>query len=390
MSLFFAIVPWFLVVGALPFLLRQRPDLVDYPAGLTDAPGPRPLVSVIVTTRNDARRIGPCLATLLDSRYRPYEVVVVDSGSGDGTREIVEALEKRSPERVKLLDAGPVEGDRSWRQWACWMGYQAARGELLVFTRPGTLHEDELLGRAVSALDREGADLVSVYPRLTMRGFWERLVMPHVWVILTARLPTPRAVNRGQDAIDAVASPHFLLFRREAYEAVGGHGALRPLDPSSAVLARAVLAAGRKVFLVHGERYLESRTYRSFWRLADELGSDVPALWSAGVPRRAVWLTSWLVALMPVLFFVVPPAVLLGVTLGLLSGTAAPWAFWATALSLGFWLVVYARHRIRPAYAVAYPVGAAVSAFIVVRGLVKAIARERVHERHHLREDRTG
>lgn len=371
MTLILATAPWLLVVAALPFLLRQRPSLADYPPRPGADDEARPMVSLIVPTRNDARRIGACLATLLDTDYRPFEIIVVDCGSRDGTREIVEALESRTPERVRLLDAGPPEGGRSWRQWAYWRGYAAARGELLVFTRAGTLHDSELLGRAASALERERADLVSVYPRLNMRSFWERLIMPHVWVVLTARLPTPPMVNRGQEAVDAVASPHFLLFRREGYEAVGGHGALRQSDPSSATLARGLLTLGRRVFLVHGEDYLEYRLYRSFQRIADELGWDAPALWGAGLPRWAVGLSSWAVALTPLLFFVAPPVVMVGAALGLLGGVAAVWAFWATALCLLFWLVVYARHRIRPAYAVAFPVGALLSGYIFVRGVLK-------------------
>jgi chlorobactene glucosyltransferase len=367
MNLILATLPWLLIVAALPVLLRQRPSLAEYAARPPDG---RPMVSIIVPTRNDARRIGACLATLLDTNYRPYEVIVVDCGSRDGTREIVEALEKRSPERVRLVDPGPVEGGRSWRQWACWKGYGVATGELLVFTRPGTLHDDELLGRAVSALDREAADLVSIYPRLTMRGFWDRLIMPHAWVVMTARLPTPPSVNRGRHAVDAVASPHLLLFRRGTYESVGGHGALRPWDPSSATLARAVLGEGKKVFLVHGEDYLESRMYRSFRRIADELGADAPALFSAGLPKWAVAPSSWAVALTPLLLFVVPPATLVAALLGLVRGAVAAWAFWATALCLVFWLVVYTRHRIRPAYAVAFPAGALATGYIFVRGIL--------------------
>jgi hypothetical protein len=367
MTLILATVPWLLVLAALPFLLRQRPDLSAY----TSRRGPdAPMVSIIMPTHNDARRVGASLATLLDSSYPSYEVIVVDADSRDGTREIVAALEDRAPDRVRLLDAGVAPVGRAWRGWVCTQGHGAAQGELLLFTRPGTYHDSGLLGRAVAALETERADMVSVYPRLTMNGFWERLIMPHIWVVLTARLPTPATVNRWQDPEDAVASKYFMLIRRSAYEAAAGHEGMGELDAEGPMLARALLRAGRRVFLVHGEAYLETRMYRSLTRIADELSIRVPAAWHGRLPDWASVLTSWLVAVTPVLFFVVPPVVLIAGALGLMGGTATAWSFQTTALSLIFWLVVYTRHRIRPAYAVAFPVGSLISALAFVRGIL--------------------
>jgi cellulose synthase/poly-beta-1,6-N-acetylglucosamine synthase-like glycosyltransferase len=381
MTQLLATAPWLLLIAALPFLLRQRPSLSAYPPlpdgrtprpdGRTPRPGNgTPLVSIIVPTHDDARRVGASLSSLLDSDYEAYEVVVVDADSTDGTREIVAALEERAPGRVRLLDAGVAPVGRSWHGWACWRGYGAARGELLLFTSPGTLHDSQLLGRAVAALAREEADLVSVYPRLTMQGFWERLIMPHIWFVLTARLPTAASVNRWQDPADAVATQHFMLFRRDAYEAVGGHERVAERDPEAATLARAVLHAGRRLFLVHGEDYLEARMYRTLGAIADELTTATPLTSRLTLPGWARTAVAWLVAATPVLFFVAPPLIMVGTVLGAVRGPPAVWALWTTALSLLFWLLVYARHRIRPAYAVAYPAGALVSSLIFARGIL--------------------
>jgi hypothetical protein len=368
MTLLLATAPWLLLIAALPFLLRQRPSLSAYPPGPT---GGGPLVSVIIPTHDDARRVGASLSSLLDSDHGAYEVIVVDVDSQDGTREIVAALEERAPGRVRLLDAGVAPVGRSWRAWACWRGYGVARGELLLFTTPGTLHDSDLLGRAVAARTREEADLVSVYPRLTMQGFWERLIMPHIWFVLTARLPTAWSVNRWQDPADAVATNHFMLFQREAYEAIGGHDALAEHDPEAVTLARAVLATGRRLFLVHGEDHLEARMFRTLAAIADELTAATPLAARLGIPGGARTAVAWLVALTPLLFFVAPPLALAGVVVGAVRGAGAVWALWTTGLSLLFWLLVYARHRIRPAYAVAYPAGALVSSLIFARGILQ-------------------
>lgn len=367
MTLILSTAPWLLALAALPFLLRQRPDLSAYPDQRSPDP---PMVSIIMPTHDDARRVGASLATLLDSNYPSYEIIVVDGDSTDGTREIVAALEERAPDRVRLLDGVVAPVGRSWRAWASTQGYAAARGELLLFTRPGTYHDSGLLDRAVAALEAERADMMSVYPRLTMNGFWERLIMPHIWVVLTARMPTAATVNRWQDPEDAVASRYFMLVRRDAYEAAGGHEAVGEWDAEGATLAAALLRAGRRIFLVHGEAYLETRMYRSLGRIADELAIRGPAVWRGRLPDWLSVLTSWLVVVTPILFFVVPPAVLIAGVLGLVGVAAAAWAFQATALSLIFWLVVYTRHRIRPAYAVAFPIGSLISALAFARGIL--------------------
>jgi cellulose synthase/poly-beta-1,6-N-acetylglucosamine synthase-like glycosyltransferase len=372
MAMFLTTLPWLLLLAVLPFLLRQRPSLASYAPVRPPRPGPpaeSPLVSVIVPTHDDAGRVGACLATLLDSDYPNYEVLVADDGSQDGTREIVAALEARAPARVRLVDTGVAPVGWATPAWSCWRASEAARGQLLLFTRPGTLHDAELLPRAMVALERERADLVSVYPRLTMQGFWERLVMPHIWLVLTARLPTASAVNRWQDPADAVASSHCMLFRREAYEAIGGHQAVGS-GPEASTLARAVLRSGRRVFLVHGEAHLETRMYRTLAGIADELIVATPAAARTGAPPWIAVAVAWLVAATPVIFFVVPPVTLLASLLGVVSGPAGSWALRTTAMSLILWLVIYARHRIRPAYAVAYPAGALVSSLAFSRGIL--------------------
>ncbi len=56
------------------------------------APLPGATVTIIVPVRNERRRIGECLASLLDQTYEPLEVIVVDDGSSDGTADVADTF----------------------------------------------------------------------------------------------------------------------------------------------------------------------------------------------------------------------------------------------------------------------------------------------------------
>ena len=87
-------------------------------------------LSVIVPAYNEARRIGPTLLELhehLTSMDVSYEIIVVDDGSRDATRDIVRDL--RLPD-LKLIENGRNRG----KGYAVRNGLRAAGGEYAIFT----------------------------------------------------------------------------------------------------------------------------------------------------------------------------------------------------------------------------------------------------------------
>ncbi|HXE73228.1 MAG TPA: glycosyltransferase, partial [Candidatus Nitrosotenuis sp.] len=70
-----------------------------------------------------------CLASLVAQTEPPDEVLVVDGGSRDGSRQIVERYAAGAPFQLRWLDQGPVPGLAQARN----QGVRAARGEIVSF-----------------------------------------------------------------------------------------------------------------------------------------------------------------------------------------------------------------------------------------------------------------
>src|SRR3989338_2013270 len=81
------------------------------------------LISIVIPTFNEQKTIGECLKSLKNQTYKPIEITVVDDGSSDSTRNIVE-----DSQNIKLLTQGH-KGPGQARN----LGAANAKGEILVF-----------------------------------------------------------------------------------------------------------------------------------------------------------------------------------------------------------------------------------------------------------------
>jgi chlorobactene glucosyltransferase len=363
LSVFLWALPWIVFAVAAPFVFSSKPRLREFAPPATDA---SPLVSVIVPARNEALNIGACAGSILQSRYTHVELIIVDDNSSDGTSQIAQNIAERDP-RVRLVAGEPLPEDWLGKCWACWQGYRKTGGELLLFTDADTRHDPDLLVHAVGALQSCGADLVSIVPRQEMESFWERVVLPHVFTVLMSRYPDLRRVNRSRDPRGVVANGQFILFRREAYEAIGGHEAVRHEVVEDLRLAQRTVAAGRRLHLSNAEDLMRTRMYRSFGGIIEGWSKNL----ATGV-RQAVnpWLrpfAPWLLGFFIFGFWTAPAAAFLAGLAGYTGPGLLEWGVLTTVASLAFWTGVLIRLRAPVRYALAFPLGGALTGFIILR-----------------------
>ena len=360
--------PW-IITPVVTLLRARRSRSLDEESA--DVSGTPPLVSLVIPARNEQHNIRRCVESALATRYPAFEVVVVDDHSTDGTGAIVAELAARD-DRVRVVSPAPLPDGWFGKQWACDAGARRARGSIVGFMDADTWQAPDLVPRVVNAMDARRADLLTVAGEQEMGSFWEKLIQPQVFAILGARYGGTEIVNESRHAANKIANGQCMFFRRDAYDAMGGHGAVREKVAEDLALAQHWFLADRTVTLVLGMSQLRTRMYTSLRELADGWGKNIYAGGRDAMPRGLVGRAIFpLLLVLPGLSGVLPPVLLaLGVS-GIVGPALLTWAAIVVTINLLWWLLVYAALRMSPLYALLHPLGAAALLYISVRAILR-------------------
>jgi len=234
-------------------------------------------VSVVIPARDEAERIGPCLAGIAGDPD-VLEVIVVDDGSADATAAIAAAAGAR------VVTGRPNPG---WvgKPWALQQGLEAARGDVVVTLDADTRPRPGLVGALVAALAE--ADLVTAGARFTAAGW----VHPAMLATLVYRFGPADA---PAPAARLVANGQVTAARRETLLAAGGFAAAAGHLTDDVALARAFARADRRVVFRDASALVDVAMTQGEWArsiaLADVtapawLAADVAVVWLAqGLP----------------------------------------------------------------------------------------------------------
>jgi chlorobactene glucosyltransferase len=330
------------------------------------AAGARSSVCVVVPARDEEKNIGACLDALRRSDYPRLRIRVVDDASTDGTERIVADATRVDP-RVEIMPAGALPEGWLGKSHALWIGTRGLGEDWLLFVDADLRVSPSCIARAVAAAERLGADLLTVVPAIETWTFWESAAQSIVAHAILLFLDT-RAVNDPTSKRAAAIGP-LMLFRRSAYEAIGGHRAVRREVVEDLRLAEACKRAGHRLVLARGPAVASLRMY-------DSLGAIVRG-WSKNahvVLQGKLYLAPLVV--LGLLFFFGAPWILL------LASVARADRAGAVASTLAVVATIAARIDFERLFGVAArraylaPLGAVVLSWIVLRSVVD-VARGR-------------
>jgi chlorobactene glucosyltransferase len=279
-----------------------------------DATTTIPLVSAIVPARNEEENIARAVESLA-AQKEMCEIIVVNDQSTDRTGVILDKLATRIPQ-LKIIAIDSLPAGWVGKNYALWQGAKQARGEWLLFTDADAVH---LAGSAQMALQcaaETGAELVSFSPEQETKTWWERALIPFVFMRLSERFRF-RLINDPRSPA-AAANGQYILIKRDVYQEIGGHQAVSGEVLEDVALAQVVKSAGHRIYFGPGIGIVRARMYSTFGAMWQGWVKNLYPL-MAGSPKGAAW---EMITVFPIIPFVM-------IALGVLN-----WVFVAAGLTL--------------------------------------------------------
>jgi dolichol-phosphate mannosyltransferase len=280
-----------LLIRLLPGRHRQ-PPVPPVAAASSDAGS----VTVLVTTLNEATRIGPCLAGLAKQSPTMLQALVIDSRSTDGTRALVDAASRGDP-RIRLMTDDPLPEGWIGKVWALQHGLAHATTEWILGIDADTDPEPAMVDAVLAAARTSSLDVVSFGPRFAGQTAAERWLQPALLATLVYRFGPPSATTPPSRLM---ANGQCFLARRAVLAEHGGYASARQSFADDISLARHLASAGVRVGFLDGSRIITVRAYESAWQMWREWGRSIDAK-DATTPLR-----QWLDVLQLALVFAAP------------------------------------------------------------------------------------
>jgi glycosyltransferase involved in cell wall biosynthesis len=231
---------------------------------------PRPDTSLLVPARDEGSRLPAALAGFLAQDVA--EIIVLDDQSSDDTAAVTGRAAEADP-RVRLVRGTPPPAGWVGKSWACWQLAAAAAGDILLFCDADVLLAPGAVDACWAQMCEQRAAVFSAFPRQRTVKLGERLLVPLIDDVLLAflphrllRLPVPSA---------ATANGQLLMFRRAAYDALGGHAAVADDLAEDLALARRTRRAGLALGLALGGDLVSARMYSGYWDSVHGFGRNL-------------------------------------------------------------------------------------------------------------------
>jgi chlorobactene glucosyltransferase len=234
-----------------------------------------PPVSIIVPARNEERSIERCVRSLLAQTAVDFEAIVVDDRSTDRTAAILDRL-ARADARLRVVNGAPLPDGWIGKAWALHQGASVARGEWLLFTDADSVHSPASVTSSLAFVRARHVDAVSTITHQELGTWAERAILPSILGLIFFSQGNFDRLNDPGQTRRALANGQYIFIARRAYDALGGHAALREAMVEDVELARRFKRDGRyRLLMAAGEHLASVRMYHSFREIWDGFTKNV-------------------------------------------------------------------------------------------------------------------
>jgi chlorobactene glucosyltransferase len=228
-----------------------------------------PSLSIVVPARNEERNIETCVRSLVTQIGTDVEVIVVDDRSTDATRAVLRHLQHEFPQ-LQVIDGEPLPDGWVGKPWACAQGASHARGAWLLFTDADSRHEPHASVSTLAFARATRSDAITIMTGQDMLTLGEQASLPAILGLVVFATGTLESVNDPRRPDRALANGQYVMIARDAYEALGGHAAVRGEIVEDIEFARRLKRDGRfRLLVAEGTQLVHVRMYRSLRELWD-------------------------------------------------------------------------------------------------------------------------
>jgi chlorobactene glucosyltransferase len=252
---------------------RFAPGWIRVP--VVDTVDDAPPVSIVVPARDEERSIERCVRSLLAQSVPNFELIVVDDRSTDGTRAILDRL-ARDDARLRVIAGAELPAGWIGKTWAVHQGAAVARGEWLLFTDADSTHSPASVTSSLAFARAQHADAVSTITHQELGSLAERAILPSILGLIFFSQGNFAQLNDPSQTQRALANGQYLFVSRRAYDALGGHAALRGEIVEDVELARRFKRDGRfRLLMAAGEQLASVRMYHSFGEIWNGFSKNI-------------------------------------------------------------------------------------------------------------------
>jgi hopene-associated glycosyltransferase HpnB len=220
---------------------RNRETLtVAHPASHADLSD----ISVIIPARNEAGQIYRTLQALAE-QGKDLHVIVVDDQSQDDT-----ANQARSFQHLELsvIDGLPLPKGWTGKLWALQQGVATIQRPITVLLDADITLAAGALAELRDKMQQQKLALVSVMAQLSMRTYWEKLLLPAFIYYFKQLYPFALSNNPGIKFV-AAAAGGCIMMKSDTLKAIGGFAAIKATLIDDCALARRVKQKGYRTWL---------------------------------------------------------------------------------------------------------------------------------------------
>lgn len=215
-------------------------------------------VSVLLPLRNEARNVPALMDSVINqSDLLDWEILALDDHSTDETLALI--MDNYSS-NLRVLSGSQLPSEWLGKNFACHQLAVASRGEYLVFVDADVRLSKSAISDAIHEMRRLNWDFISPYPRQLAFSFIERLAQPLLQWSWFATLPLRLAEKLRKPSM-VVANGQFLIVKRAAYFAAGGHEFIKAEVLDDLELARMLIRNNSRGGVADGSKVAQCRMY---------------------------------------------------------------------------------------------------------------------------------